>query len=168
MRAPGELGSADGDGAPALDTVIGDFGALAASLGRLLAAFAAAPVFRSGDLTLSEWIALFVLDRSGLISNNQLAKRLGVTRQRAQQIVAAFVEAELITMRPSATDSRKNEITVTPKGEAKLAGANSELARFLVSKLGISQALLGRTRKSVGRMAKLLDQSDRASKKAAL
>jgi DNA-binding MarR family transcriptional regulator len=160
-----ENGASAPEAAP--DAVIADFGKLAASLGRLLAAFASAPAFRNSNLTLSEWIALFILDQSDLISNHQLAKRLGVTRQRAQQIVAGFVEAEFITMRPSPVDSRKNEITVTAKGKAQLASANADLTGFLLTKLESSPALLGRTRRSVGNMVKLLEQVDRGSAKAA-
>lgn len=158
MRAADGAQSGDGGGVVSTDATIADFGKLAASLGRLLAAFASAPAFRDGNLTLSEWIALFILDQSELISNNQLAKRLGVTRQRAHQIVASFVESGLITMRPSPVDSRKNEITVTAKGKAQLASANVELSAFLLTKLESSPALLARTRRSVGSMVKLLEQ----------
>ena len=125
------------------------------------------PAFRDSNLTLSEWIALFILDQSNLISNNQLAKKLGVMRQRAHQIVTTFVEAELITMRPSPVDSRKNEITVTAKGRAQLASANADLASFLRTRLEASPALLARTRKCVGSMVRLLEQTDRGSEKAA-
>jgi DNA-binding MarR family transcriptional regulator len=167
MRAAEGAVSADGGSAAAPDTMIADFGTLAASLGRLLAAFASAPAFRDSNLTLSEWIALFILEQSNLISNAQLAKRLGVTRQRAQQIVASFVEAELITMRTSPVDSRKNEITVTAKGKAQLASANADLTAFLLTKLESSPALLTQTRRSVGRMVKMLEQADRGPEKAA-
>lgn len=141
------------------DTLIVDFGFLAAAIGRLSAAISAFPAFKQADLTASEWVALLVLGQRDRTSNNQLAKRLGVSRQRAHQILTGFVANSLVTLEVSPVDTRRNEIVLTEDGRLKLERVNEELQRGLAAAFGRKTASVSRTRSQVVRMTRLVERS---------
>ena len=136
---------------------IGDFRGLAAGLSRLLASFAALPAFRNAELGVVEWVSLSMLRQSERMNNKQLAKRLGVTRQRAHQIVMGFVEAGLITVNPSSQDSRSNEISLTRKGQDQLDSIDAELKILLSRTLGPKVKKIGSMRKQVAMMMRVTE-----------
>ena len=74
------------------------------------------------------------------ISNKMLARNLGVSGQRANQICMSLASDSLIVMNKSAEDGRSNSITITEAGRAKVATLNTQL------KLLLSSALEGKER----------------------
>lgn len=131
---------------------IGDFSALIAGMSRLLIGIASIPPFKEANLGLAEWVALSVLAEKDGVSNKQLARTLGVTGQRANQVGASLKEAGLISIVQSGEDSRKNEIKITETGKSRVDDVNAQLKPFL------STALKGRERTlaSVSRQLKVL------------
>jgi DNA-binding MarR family transcriptional regulator len=142
------------------DALVGHMGKLATVMGRFLTVLAAAPAFKNSGISLSEWCALLALDQSDQIGNNQLARRLGVSRQRAHQLVAQFQNSGLIAMRPSQTDSRRNEITLTEAGHARLRTINAELGSFLKNVPAREAQKLARMRISVARLIKAMENTE--------
>jgi DNA-binding MarR family transcriptional regulator len=141
------------------DPLIADFGLLAAAIGRLSAAISSLPVFKLSGVTACEWVALLMLDQRDRTSNNQLAKQLGVSRQRAHQILAGFVANGLVTMEVSPADSRRNEIFLTAVGREKLNQINEGLDQSLAASLGRKSRLVPRIRTHIVRMTKAIERS---------
>ncbi len=148
---------AKADPAPEITTnlVLDDFGNLVAGMARLLAGLSAIPLFKDADIGLAEWVALSTLRQSDGVSNNHLAKKLGVTRQRAHQIVAGFIKADLISVRISPDDSRKNEITLTPTGKARLDAVNVEMQALLSATLSTRMHILPKMRRYVSLLTRM-------------
>jgi DNA-binding MarR family transcriptional regulator len=145
--------------APASDVapnlLLDDFGNLVAGMARLLAGLSAIPLFKDADIGLAEWVALSTLSQSDAVSNNHLAKKLGVTRQRAHQIVAGFIKADLVSVRTAADDSRKNEITLTPAGKARLDAVNVEIEALLGATLGARTHILPKMKRYVSLLTRM-------------
>jgi DNA-binding MarR family transcriptional regulator len=134
------------------------FGNLAAGLGRLLASISSMQAFKKNELNLSEWVTLFILQQNNKASNKLLSKRLGVTRQRTHQILSGLIDAGLIVMRTSPEDSRRNEISLTEEGSARLHRVNDELSSFLSGRLGSNARAVDRSNRQVRRMIKIMER----------
>jgi DNA-binding MarR family transcriptional regulator len=114
---------------------VADFSSLITGMSRLLSGLAAIGPFKEASLGLAEWVALTVLAEGDGVSNKQLARRLGVTGQRANQLGASLSKAGLISIAQSAQDSRTNDIKITDSGKAQLDTVNSQLKPLLASAL---------------------------------
>ena len=143
--------------------ILNELSALVSNATRLLTALSSIGVFKEARLSLSEWVALMILRQSDEIGNNQLAKRLGVTRQRAHQIVASFESAGLIVMHTSPIDSRRNEISLTEAGDAKLEAINRKLISFYEATLEQDERSLLMARRNIGRIVKSIGQTKPAT-----
>lgn len=128
------------DDLPPVELNVGDFSALIAGMSRLLIGIAGIAPFKEANLGLAEWVALSVLAEKDGVSNKQLARTLGVSGQRANQVGASLKEAGLISIGQSGEDSRKNEIKITATGKSRVDDVNAQLKPFL------STALKGRER----------------------
>jgi DNA-binding MarR family transcriptional regulator len=123
---------------------VNDLALLIASASRLLTTLAAAGPFEKANIGLAEWLSLTLLtDRDG-VSNKQLARALGVTGQRVNQVCASLAKAGLITLQQSSDDKRRNVIKVTAKGAQQVAALNAELQVVLETTLkGREKTLTG-------------------------
>ena len=110
-----------------------NFSGLVANLSRILAGVSRFRPFDAADLGLAEWVALMTLIGNDGISNKLLARHLGVTRQRANQIVIALEREDLIEVTQSAEDQRVNEIKVSDFGKSTLEVLNLELKPLLAT-----------------------------------
>jgi DNA-binding MarR family transcriptional regulator len=155
-----ELGGAtlNSDATSKESELIVNFGNLAAGLGRLLASVSSMPAFKKNEINISEWVTLFILEQSNKASTKQLARRLGVTRQRIHQILSALIDAGLIVMRVSPEDSRRNEISLTDAGSTRLRVVNAELSSFLADQLGPNGRAVDRSYREVRRMIKIMER----------
>jgi DNA-binding MarR family transcriptional regulator len=136
------------------------FGLLLTGIGRLQTMISALPVFKETGLAPAEWVALAALHQTDRINNNQLARKLGVTRQRAHQIIAGFLDSGLISVRTSAADSRRNEIMLTAAGRAKLDIVDSEIRAFLVDALRADARSIDQTRRRIARLVRAIVDSN--------
>lgn len=109
------------------DALMGDFAHLIANMSRFIVGLAGIPLFRDAGISLSEWVALSLLKEATEIGNAQLANKLGVSRQRANQIIAVLAQANLISIVISKDDARKREIRLTASGITQLQSLNRQL-----------------------------------------
>lgn len=114
---------------------VADFSSLIAGMSRLLIGTANIAPFKEANLGLAEWVALSVLAEKDGISNKQLARALGVTGQRANQVGASLKDAGLIAIGQSGEDNRKNEIKITEEGRRRFNAINEQLKPLLASSL---------------------------------
>jgi DNA-binding MarR family transcriptional regulator len=86
---------------------------------------------RDFGLTPAQYTALAILSRRGeSLSSADLARRLGVTPQSANEIVATLGAQQLVSRAEDATDRRARQLQLTPKGRALLARCDAEVDRF--------------------------------------
>jgi DNA-binding MarR family transcriptional regulator len=93
---------------------------LQTSVSRLLAKLGEHPAFGESGLGFTEWLFLRALKEDTNLRSGAIAQRLGITAQRSTQIVAALKQAGLVTVAPSAKDSRKKDLQVSQLGANKL------------------------------------------------
>ena len=108
-----------------------DLSVLIASMSRLLVGLGGMPPFKKANLGLAEWVGLSMLAQKDRISNKQLARALGVTGQRANQICTLLTKAGLISVVQSTEDNRRNEIKMTDAGRARFNSVNFELESLM-------------------------------------
>jgi len=104
-----------------------DLATLVVAASRLIGGLASLPLFKNAHVSLTEWLALSVLaDKEG-VSNKILARSLGVTGQRANQLCTSLSEAKLISITHAEDDSRRNVIRITDSGKKQLGSLNTQL-----------------------------------------
>jgi DNA-binding MarR family transcriptional regulator len=146
------------------DKLLPDFADLIVGMSRLLIGLAAMEPFRNADFSMADWVALSVLAKGPAKNNRQLAKMLGVTRQRANQIKTSLEKARLISATQSSKDARQNVIEVTSRGQAQLENLNSQISSLLASSLKSRERALARTNRSI----KILTRIVRAGKETGM
>ena len=105
------------------------------SASRLLTLLTQSEPFRDAEIGIAEWLALSLLiDREGT-SNKQLAKSMGVTAQRANQLCTSLTNSGLISVEQAPDDNRRNVLKVTPKGKTLHKSLSDKLQAFLETAL---------------------------------
>jgi DNA-binding MarR family transcriptional regulator len=138
------------------ELAVEEFGDLVAKMARFLATLSTIPQFRDADLGLAEWVALSVLQQGDGINNKQLASRLGVTRQRAHQVIAELAKMGWISVQVSQVDSRENVLSLTVKGREHLKAVNVQLGALLSATLGPKVRGLGRLQQQVAQLMRVV------------
>ncbi len=100
------------------------------SMSRLLDRLAHYSPLQEVGLGLTEWTALVALSRGGG-SNKSLARELGLTKQRVNQITDTLRAAGYLEITKAAGDGRKADISVTEAGRAQLAKIDANLTPVL-------------------------------------
>jgi DNA-binding MarR family transcriptional regulator len=86
---------------------------------------------RGFGLTPTQYTSLAILShRSESLSSAGLARRLGVTPQSANEIVATLGAQQLVRRAEDAADRRAHQLQLTPKGRALLARCDAQVDRF--------------------------------------
>jgi len=134
-----------------VEVSVDDFAGLVAYMSRLLAGLVKVKPLEDANLSLAEWVALSMLAQKDGVNNKQLARNLGVSGQRVNQICAALRKTELISVEQSGSDSRASVIKITDSGRAQIATVNMQLKSLL------SEVLKGRGRTLVS-ITKLMRQ----------
>lgn len=132
-----------------VDVTVEDFSDLVSGASRLLIGLGRLPAFTEANIGVGDWLALTTLLREDGINNKVLARALGVTGQRTNQICQSLSRDGLISVSQSADDNRANEIRLTNEGRQKINAVNLQLKTLL------SEVLKGKGR-TVGGAAKLL------------
>ena len=125
---------------PPAEITVEDFSVLVGNLNRLLTGLSSLKPLKDNDLGLADWLVLTTLAKEDGINNKTLARNLGISGQRANQICMSLASDSLIVVNQSAEDRRANSITITEAGRAKVATLNTQL------KLLLSSALEGKER----------------------
>jgi DNA-binding MarR family transcriptional regulator len=147
------------------DVRIDDLLKLMVAASRMLVVLADLPQFKGASVGISEWMALTILRGANGISNKQLAARLGVSRQRAHQVIRALEKAQLVEIRTSSADSRENELRVTAEGIRQLEKVGHELAALIETGFGSKFGIVARTQRGLVRVTKVLKAAKSARAK---
>ncbi len=138
------------------DVDILDVVTLVLTASRLIGGLSNLPLFKSAPVSLTEWLALSVLATKEGISNKILARTLGVTGQRANQLCASLSEAKLISITNAEDDSRRNVINITEVGKQHLSNLNSQLQALVLEALGARTPSLKRAGKLMRLMMRIV------------
>jgi DNA-binding MarR family transcriptional regulator len=150
------------------DKLLPDFADLIVGMSRLLIGLAALEPFRNADFSMADWVALSVLAKGPAKNNRQLAKMLGVTRQRANQIKTSLEQARLISASQSTEDARQNVIVVTARGRSQLEDLNTQISSLLSSSLKSRERVLAKTNKSIRILTRIIRAGEETGKKPGL
>lgn len=145
-----------GGQAPSSQVDIADVVTLVLTASRLIGGFANLPLFKSAPISPTEWLALSILDAKAGISNKMLARSLGVTGQRANQLCSSLSEAKLISITIAEDDSRRNVINITDGGRKQLGSLNSQLQKLVQEALGARTQSLKRAGKHMRLMMSIV------------
>jgi DNA-binding MarR family transcriptional regulator len=86
---------------------------------------------RGFGLTPAQYTALAILSRrSESLSSAALSRRLGVTPQSANEVVATLSAQQLVRRAQDAENRRVRHLLLTPKGRNLLARCDAEVDRF--------------------------------------
>jgi len=157
-----DIATAGRSDAPRLE--MSQFFTLVTGMSRFLSGISSIPLFKEGKLSLSEWVALSVLAENDGVSNKHLARSLGVTSQRANQIGEALSNSSLIVVQRSLEDQRTSVITITDAGRTAIADVNAKLEPLLSSALKDRERSLARAAKQVRLMMRIVQNSKSAKK----
>jgi DNA-binding MarR family transcriptional regulator len=75
------------------------------------------------------YLAMRVLDSTGPVSTNALARALGLDASTVTRQVAALERAGLVARRPDPADGRSSSITLTPEGRRSMCEVEQERRR---------------------------------------
>lgn len=98
--------------------------ALISIMNRFLTRLGNTPGFKQTKLGVAGWSVLSFIAVNERASNKDLARALGVTGQRAAQIINQLRQSGLIAVAQSSEDSRKNVLALTEAGTASLETVN--------------------------------------------
>jgi len=135
---------------------IDELALLITSASRLLTNLAVASPFKNANMGLAEWLSLSTLTDKDGVSSKQLARSLGVTGQRVNQLCASLSKAGLVTIQQSTDDKRRNVIKVTAKGTKQVSGLNAELQVLLGTALKGREKTLSSANRQLRRLMRLL------------
>ncbi len=135
---------------------LADFGELVVRLSRLLGRLTILEPFKGSSFGLIEWVALSLIAQGVSKNNRQLARNLGVSRQRANQIKTALEKLRLVQAKQSDKDARISLLSLTSKGEAELKIVDAALRAELAGALGARKKVLVRVTKSLRVLTRLL------------
>ena len=149
MRAAGAQ-----DLSPQIDVL--DMVALVLAASRLIGGLANLPLFKNANVSLTQWLALSVFSTKDGVSNKMLARSLGVSRQRANQLCTSLSEAKLIVIAHAEDDSRRNVITITDTGKKQLGSLNLQMLDLVSRALGGRSQSLTRAGKQMRLMMEIV------------
>jgi DNA-binding MarR family transcriptional regulator len=135
---------------------LADFGALVVRLSRLLGRLSNLEPFKGSPFGLIEWVALSLIAQDASKNNRHLARMLGVSRQRANQIKTALEKQRLVQARQSDKDARISLLSLTSKGEAELQIVDAALRAELAGALSARKSALARANRSLRILTRLL------------
>jgi DNA-binding MarR family transcriptional regulator len=135
---------------------LADFGELVVRLSRLLGRLTTLEPFKGSSFGLIEWVALSLIAQGVSKNNRQLARNLGVSRQRANQIKTALEKQRLIQAKQSNKDARISLLSLTNKGQTELAIVDAALRAELAGALSARKMLVARVTKSLRVLTRLL------------
>jgi DNA-binding MarR family transcriptional regulator len=135
---------------------LGDFGELVVRLSRVLGRLSNLQPFKESPFGLTEWVVLSLIAQGAAKNNRQLARNLGVSRQRANQIKTALEKQRLLQATQSVNDARISLLSLTGKGKAELEIVDAALGAELAGALSARKTVLVRVNKSLRILTRLL------------
>ena len=146
---------AAGEGKAAEVLTVGSFADLVSSASRLLTSFGALEPFRQAKVGLAEWTMMTLVSEDPNMTSAQVARQLGVTAQRINQVADSLKALDWISLQPQANDSRKKVIHITDTGRRELGKLNESLHPLLMTPVKDNPKIVLRTVRSMRRLVKL-------------
>jgi DNA-binding MarR family transcriptional regulator len=114
---------------------------LLASMTRVLSKLSELATFSSANLSMPEWLFLNQIHTSEDIARaGVIGVRLGISPQRANQIVESLSKNGYINVKPASDDARKKDLSLTSKGAATLARVNEDVSATASSVPSVTRA----------------------------
>jgi DNA-binding MarR family transcriptional regulator len=105
---------------------------------------------------ISEWVMLRTLSRHSGIRAQSLARRLGVSPQRINQLIAALCSAGYIEASRAGEDSRARDITITALGQKKLEAVDKEVFTLFSDAFNGRTSVISHLRARANRLANIV------------
>ena len=131
---------------------------LITSMSRTLHALSEHEALKGDDIGVAEWAMLRSISQHSGMRAGQLARRLGISPQRANQVINALRSADYIDVQRSNEDTRARDIAITPLGQAKLAAADREIFALFSDAFGGRTHVISTLRAPVSRLANSLSR----------
>lgn len=88
-----------------------------------------------GDLTLSQWSALFTVEQHGPIRIGDVADREGVSAATATRLVASLEDLGLLARQTDTADRRSSYVSITDSGRERLDSSRRARTAKLAQRL---------------------------------
>lgn len=122
---------------------------------------ASAALSRSG-VTLADWLVLHAIRGAAAGSLAEVARKVGVSRQRVHQQASDLAAAGLVTISRSEVGNSR-QIALSPGGQEVLAAIGNRLQEALTSPDGSLNTQIRNARRSAARLAKWLASAGAAA-----
>jgi DNA-binding MarR family transcriptional regulator len=137
------------------DFTMASFAELISYASRLLTNLSALEPFKQAKMGLAEWTMMTIVAQNENITSAQVARQLGITAQRVNQLAESLKASQLISLQPLAEDSRKKVVQITDAGRNELAALNSRLEPILIEPMKTNAKTVPRTVRGLRRVVKL-------------
>lgn len=134
---------------------IGPVAEVIATMTRLISRLSEEPSVKAEGLGLAEWLSLRQIAANTGMRQNQLASKLGVTRQRGNHIAKSLRDTGLITIVP-AESGKGGTLQATDAGEQKATKMDEAILSTLSTRLEGKGNSLIQLRKRLGQISKAM------------
>jgi len=143
----------DGEALPDLNSV----NILVSEMNRFLVRLGSSEIFQSSGIGLPEWNVLRVATRDDPVTTHEIARELGLTLRRTNEIVQGLVDSGLVILGAEESSSRARAVNAvsgrdiinTALGNEALSSINRELETAMVGALGSRVSVVERLRKNL-------------------
>jgi DNA-binding MarR family transcriptional regulator len=132
---------------------IDDMAAFLALTNRIATRLQATAAVSQSGVTLADWLVLYAIRDASLASLAEVARKIGVSRQRVHQQAAELEAAGLVTISRSEVGNTR-QLSLLPRGRELLGTISNHLQEALASSGGSLAAQIRNARRSAARLAK--------------
>ena len=132
------------------------FAQLIGNASRLLTGVSGLAPFKEANLGLAEWIAMTLISQDENLTQRKIAVRLGVTPQRAGQLVESLSAAGLIALAQSSEAKGRQVVRITDSGRKALEALNAKLSPILLEPMKDKSRSVVRMVRGLSRLAKVV------------
>jgi len=132
---------------------------LITSMSRILHALSEHRALKDQNVGFAEWVMLRCISQNSGMRAPRLARRLGISPQRANQVIGELRTAGYVEVVRSSEDTRARDIAITAPGRAKLAVADREILDIFMKPFETRPRVVANLRGPVQRLANALSTS---------
>lgn len=140
------------------------FAQLIGNASRLLTGVSALAPFKEANLGLAEWIAMTLISQNENLTQRKIAMNLGVTPQRANQLVESLSAAGLISLTQLSEAKGQKVVRITEAGRNALQALNAKLTPILLEPTKDRGQSVVRMVRGLNRLAKVVSPPRRRTK----
>jgi DNA-binding MarR family transcriptional regulator len=120
---------------------------------RIATRLQATAAFSPSGVSLADWLMLHAIGDAGSGSFAEVARRVGVSRQRVQQQAGELADAGLVDISREGAGNARG-LSLSPRGQEALSAISGRLQEFLTSSDASLAAQIRGARRSTARLAK--------------